>query len=558
VDGKYKILNEISRGGMSTVYMGVNERVNKLWAIKVARRNGFHDNNMAITSLAADKKTLMGLRHPNLPSIVDVYENESSMMLVMDYIEGNPLSKTLEEYGAQPQEDVIRWAKQLCGVLGYLHGRNIIYRDMKPSNIILRPDGDITLIDFGAAREFKEKNLADTRCLGTIGYAAPEQFGGCGQTDARTDIYCLGATLHHLITGIDPCKETSFTKAPIREINPALSGGLERIIEKCLRDDKLERYRSCEELLYALERYDEFDDMYRKKQKKRFAAFIASAALAAVFASVSAASYAAAESRLSADYGLKVAAASDAQKTQEERAELYLEAISLNAADTAAYLNMLEMFLSGGEPEGGLTRGEASVLTQLKAGVDIRGRDGYSSVIYPLETLKTADPGGYERVCYEIGTAFWYDYEAEADRYTAAEEWFKEAAGSYPSAGIYVDIGRYRREIKKYAGQNRTEKMYEAYGALWERLGALKDGAAELDDNDARLLAWREIVESASGKAAYFLVNVEKAEMLALLDAVAEDAARLRSETKYEDVRSIADALAGDIGEAKARINSAG
>ena len=88
-------------------------------------------------------------------------------------------------------------------MLGYLHSRvpPIIYRDMKPANIMLKPDGNLTLIDFGTAREFKERNLADTTCLGTVGYAAPEQFGGMGQTDARTDIYCLGATLYHLITG---------------------------------------------------------------------------------------------------------------------------------------------------------------------------------------------------------------------------------------------------------------------------------------------------------------------------------------------------------------------
>lgn len=103
---------------------------------------------------------------------------------------------------------------------------------MKPANIMLKPDGNVTLIDFGTAREFKEKNLADTTCLGTVGYAAPEQFGGMGQTDARTDIYCLGATLYHLVTGCNP-SEPPYEMKPIREINPSLSSGLERIILKC-------------------------------------------------------------------------------------------------------------------------------------------------------------------------------------------------------------------------------------------------------------------------------------------------------------------------------------
>lgn len=102
---------------------------------------------------------LKKLRHPSLPSIIDVIEDEDTFLIVMDYIEGNPLSSALEEFGAQPQELVISWAKQLCDVLGYLHSQNppIIYRDMKPANVMLKPDGNVTLIDFGTAREFKEK-----------------------------------------------------------------------------------------------------------------------------------------------------------------------------------------------------------------------------------------------------------------------------------------------------------------------------------------------------------------------------------------------------------------
>lgn len=180
-------------------------------------------------------------------------DTEDSFIIIMDYVQGNSLNKALEEYGAQPQEYVIEWAKQLCDVLGYLHSRQppIIYRDMKPANIMLKPDGNVTLIDFGTAREFKEKNLADTTCLGTVGYAAPEQFGGMGQTDARTDIYCLGATLYHLVTGCNP-SEPPYEMKPIREINPSLSGGLERIILKCTQRNPEDRYQSAAELMYAL------------------------------------------------------------------------------------------------------------------------------------------------------------------------------------------------------------------------------------------------------------------------------------------------------------------
>ena len=285
VDGKYKILSKVGQGGMSVVWMAINEKANKTWAVKEVRKDGVLEFEAVKQGLVAETDILKKLNHKNLPSIIDVIDNEDSFIIIMDYIEGNSLNKALEEYGAQPQEYVIEWAKQLCDVLGYLHSRQpaIIYRDMKPANIMLKPDGNVTLIDFGTAREFKEKNLADTTCLGTVGYAAPEQFGGMGQTDARTDIYCLGATLFHLVTGCNP-SEPPYEMKPIRQINPELSSGLERIILKCTQRNPDDRYQSAAELMYALDHYKVIDDEYKKKQKIKLSGFIAALSLSVIFA----------------------------------------------------------------------------------------------------------------------------------------------------------------------------------------------------------------------------------------------------------------------------------
>ena len=157
IDGKYKILNKVGQGGMSVVYLAMNEKANKQWAIKEVRKDGVKDFELIKQGLIVETDMLKKLSHPSLPSIVDVIEDDNTFLIVMDYIQGNPLSKTLEEYGAQSQENVVEWAKQLCDVLGYLHSRKppIIYRDMKPANVMLKPDGSITLIDFGTAREYK-------------------------------------------------------------------------------------------------------------------------------------------------------------------------------------------------------------------------------------------------------------------------------------------------------------------------------------------------------------------------------------------------------------------
>ena len=214
------------------------------------------------------------LDHPALPRIVDIIEDRETIYVVMDYIEGESLDRILLEDGPQPQERVIEWAKELCDVLGYLHRQKppIIYRDMKPANVMLKPEGNLKVIDFGIAREYKEANLADTTVLGTRGYAPPEQHGS-RQTDARSDIYSLGMTMHHLLTGIDP-KPADYMYMPIREWNSELSSGLERVIDKCTALDPEDRYQNCNELMYALEHYEEEDESYKSKQKKKRNVFI--------------------------------------------------------------------------------------------------------------------------------------------------------------------------------------------------------------------------------------------------------------------------------------------
>lgn len=270
IDGKYEVLREVGRGGMSIVYLAMDLRINKQWAIKVLSKNGVQDFEIVKQGLIAEANLLKKMDHPNLPRIIDLIDTDDSFIIIMDYIEGESLNHILDQYGAQPEEKVLKWAKQLCDVLGYLHTRTpaIIYRDMKPANVMLRPNGSITLIDFGIAREFKETNLADTTCLGTRGYAAPEQFGGMGQTDARTDIYCLGVTLYNLVTNLNPA-EPPYEIKPIREVDSKLSKGLEYVIEKAtLRDPEL-RYQSIAEMLYDLENLDKTEKKANKAAKSK-------------------------------------------------------------------------------------------------------------------------------------------------------------------------------------------------------------------------------------------------------------------------------------------------
>lgn len=255
VDGKYEVLKLIGRGGFYTTYLVRNIHVNKALAMKVCDKKNRHYSPAMRENILTEPYMMQKLNHPAIPRVVDIIEDEESIYIVRDYIEGETLETIVRMYGAQPADKVIEWGKQMCSALGYLHSQNppLIYRDMKPANVILKPDGAIKFIDFGIMRAYKPNQSSDTCCLGTKGYAAPEQFGG-SQTDARTDIFGLGMTMFRLVTEVDPI-EPPYEIKPICTINPNLPRGLEYIISKCIQLNPNERYQSCEELMADLNNY---------------------------------------------------------------------------------------------------------------------------------------------------------------------------------------------------------------------------------------------------------------------------------------------------------------
>lgn len=540
IDGKYKILNKVGQGGMSVVYLAMNEKANKQWAIKEVRKDGVKDFEIVKQGLVAETDLLKKLSHPSLPSIIDVIEGPDTFLIVMDYIQGNPLSKALEEYGAQPQEYVIEWAKQLCDVLEYLHTRTppIIYRDMKPANIMLKPDGNICLIDFGTAREFKEKNLADTTCLGTVGYAAPEQFGGMGQTDARTDIYCLGATLYHLVTGRNPC-DPPYEILPIRQVNPALSSGLERIIQKCTQRNPDDRYQSCAELMYALENYEKIDDAYRKKQKRKLGLFLASAGLTLAFGAASLWGYLSGEQKKTENYDLMLRSASTAQDCYD--------AILTDPSRSEAYEQLADLLTQ----DHVLTGEEGQQLLKLQAGLDEEKSNGFSERVDVLKTLKEKNPDGYQEVCYRIGEAFlfYYDTADDRDSYTKAAKWLSEATEKYPVAEIYCSIASCMDTIDQYNGAKikQTEKMYEEYERLWGMLRELKAQADRFDSVDSRLEVWTKINRLIDRNAAQFLEVADADQIAGLLQEISDEAGTVKLSVLQDTVRQLQDEIAATI-----------
>lgn len=347
VDGKYEILKEIGKGGMSVVYLAMDKRLNKQWAVKEIRKKGNGKNDeVVINSLIAEANLMKRLDHPALPRIVDIIDNGTTIYVVMDYIEGESLDKILQEYGANSEEVVIEWAKQLCDALGYLHSQKppIIYRDMKPANIMLKPEGNIKLIDFGIAREYKEQNLADTTVLGTKGYASPEHYGS-RQTDARSDIFTLGMTLHHLLTGIDP-RPDDYIYASVRQWNPELSDGIEAIIDKCTAIDPDNRYQNCSELMYDLEHPNLITKDFKKSQKRKLKLFITVSTLSVVMLLLGFSSKILEVNLNNNNYDTLVSVVSST--SLPEKISSYKKAIEIYPYDTRAYMYMLDAYENEG------------------------------------------------------------------------------------------------------------------------------------------------------------------------------------------------------------------
>ena len=437
LDGKYKILNKIGQGGMSIVYLAMNEKANKQWAIKEMRKEKNKNYEIMKQSLITETNLLKELKHPYLPSIADIIESDDTIIIVMDYVEGRPLSDILTEEGTIEEDKVADYAIQLCDVLDYLHSQNppIIYRDLKPANIMLRPDGKITLIDFGTARKYNYDSVSDTTCLGTIGYAAPEQFAGetLRQTDARTDIYNLGATMYHLLTGVNP-SEPPYELYPIRRWDESLSNGLEKIILRATRKDPDKRFNDCKEMSYALQHFRDLDDSYIATQKKKIFLFAASLILSFTFFSMAIVVNGMEKREISKVYNnylseaaLKIASTGSKNVVDTDILKLFKDAINVSPNSTEAYIRMLDYYCDLGQTRNGLMAISAMIASgtgDLSNNDDLMMRMGQ---IYFLGNSK--------------------DTEFNIDYGTAARYFDKVNIKKYPQAKYYSSLSRSLSEI---------------------------------------------------------------------------------------------------------------
>lgn len=475
IDNKYEILKLVGRGGMSEVYLAMDTNLNKQWAVKEIKKTGSTESQIAVESAIVEAGLIKELDHPSIPRIVDILDYDEVVYIIMDYIEGEPLSHILKREEKLPEELVLSIAESICNILIYLHSNEqpIIYRDIKPDNIMISPSGAVKLIDFGIARRYKAESENDTVCLGTKGYAAPEQFLDGKQSDMRTDIYGLGVTMYHMVTGKKPTEEP-YELYPIRYWDNSLSAGLESIIIKCTKNNPKERYQSADELLYALWHYEEADEAYRKKQAAKLMItgavmlFSAVCFVAGIFTRVKYVQI------REMDYETLLIQASEA-KTDEDRYEIYDRAIALLPGEAAAYHGVIESIKSDGE----FSVEEEAFL-----------REKIDKNMNKIVKAKNAAD-----IFYEMGHIYWFYYsygemnenDNSITAMKAALPWFQNALAYAPKdwdkeamCNVYVSIASFNTSINLMVEEATDAGRYSEYFDELLQLNELLD----IDDSE--------------------------------------------------------------------------
>jgi serine/threonine-protein kinase len=265
---RYRIVELLGQGGMGAVYRAHDNRLDISVAIKELLPQPGLDPEMLARlreQFLQEAKVLARLNHTHLVNVSDYFEQDGKAYLVMQYVEGESLAERIEREGALPEAQVIAWTEQILTALAYCHAQHILHRDIKPQNIVIQPDGNAVLVDFGLVKLWDPhdpRTHTVIRGTGTPAYAPPEQYDiVAGHTDARSDIYSLGATIYHALTGEVPPTATQRmvdpqALRPLHELQPEVSPRLERVVHRALEPQPKQRFQHAQEMAVALQGHD--------------------------------------------------------------------------------------------------------------------------------------------------------------------------------------------------------------------------------------------------------------------------------------------------------------
>lgn len=480
---KYRILKIIGSGGMGIVYLVVNERSNKLWAAKSIRQMEGSQAAMYHASLMRELVILRKLHHKSLPQVIDVVEDSGNVFLLMDYIKGVSLDQWIGQRHRPGKREIMEILLQLGQVLSYLHTRvpPIVYGDLKPSNIMIKASGEVVLLDFGIARALTKVGEKG-QVWGTKGFAPPEGYSQGGDLSVSWDIYGLGAVGYYLRSGHPPA-------SPEHRLVHRSTHGLDKVILKALEQEPKARYASCRGFMADLKRW-------RQRQIAKHILEIGFVGLFLIMGVVlgvdagrrSEAVISPAEQSVSYEDYLLMATENPLER------ETYLKsAIEMDPANSSAYQQLLACY----QEDGNFSETEALEWMQLFQTKAWDREESYREIL-------AKDTEAYFQVLYELGMAYYYNYEGEGNK-ILARPWFEALEAltldvstktqkqeqQQVRVGILLRMGRYYAYLS--GDKNQSGDVRAAYGTYWEDLCELKQ-MANKDTMVTELKLFEEII----------------------------------------------------------------
>lgn len=484
VDGSWEVIKQIGQGGSGTVYLVRDIELNRLLALKEVPVRNTDQGKRQAKAVVAEVSLLKSLSHPSIPRILKMTHDEHSILIIMDYIEGYSLRSLIAKKDYIEEALIIKWGLALCDTLKYLHNRNpkVIYRDLKPHNVMLSNENHLFLMDFGISREVgPDFDYSKEDRVGTKGYAAPEMRAKNAWFDERSDIYALGRTLYFLATRNSPSLEKlpngqELPILPIRQYDASRSVGLEKIIEKATAYKPKDRYQSVEEMIYDLKNIDKMSEGYIRTIKRRATTIytLFGTLVLGVFLLGSGALY----SQMATTDAYNQAISKG--KTSQDLDAL-VSASKIMPSEVEPYLEMVKIYRSNGHFT---SEDEFQLLSALQSNLpSLKGKPGAGDLLY------------------QIGQLYWFYYPQNGQ--TKSVSWFEQAKDFGVSEknqhllSIYLELGTFKKGILSSITDHSDSGMYKTY---WGALGEL---SKEMGDDSQLQLTYLQsvfdVIDSYSG-----------------------------------------------------------
>ena len=463
----YEILKVLHNGSMSNVYLVKDINLGTLWVLKEALKDGSSAGKVRYDSIIREANIIKALNHDGVPRIVTMKEFEDRTLILMDFVEGYSLQQLIAQNGKLNTELTLNLMLQLAAVMSYLHKKKLIYRDLKPDNVMVE-HGKVKLLDFGISEVVRPDNQVIKENLGTRGYAAPEQHKIGSRYDFRSDIYSFGATMFHVLTGVHPynfqtyVKETSKGKVRrpdrtiplnVRDLVPGISESLAEFILKCTKIDPEERFQSFEEVIYGLQNYTKIDSKQMKIYRDKIRTLIGLGVIGVVVVGSSLIPFSLEGRNIDKNFMQQISVA-----RQTDNEEDWVKALNIKGNDIEA----LNGYLESTKTDGEFSPDEQKNLLKY--------------VTPSLNELKQEK--GYNELAYNIGQTYWFYTDTPEDRLMSLT-WFEDAV-KYKSensdkANIMHSIGSFEKNISGAVRESKDAGLYEKYWANLMNVKQLTD-----------------------------------------------------------------------------------